>query len=1416
MNVPNWLSVTTVSSSIKITYQANPSDYRTATITVLVNGNTANGFTVKQGTPPPPPPPCTIIKEIGNHDFPTADTAYKDFPFRYSNCVFKPSAYEFTNASGGGALPAWVSVSKVGDAFRATVAENYSGTDREVVIRAVSVIGPSVSTTFRVTQTCIRTWYKDTDGDGYASLKVNRCVRPGNDYVAYEIPLGDCDDNNDALHPDTVWYANKDGDGFAANTVTQCAQPGLGYVLTVLPLGDCDDDNKLIHPNTIWYIDTDDDGFGEAENTVTQCTAPTGYVLNNGDRCPGESGPNDGCIFTNDNYIFTRVYQEEMTSSNDIQNAHDVIESIVYYDGIGRPKQQIAIKGSPNKKDMITHMEYDSYGRQAKQYLPYEANSDTGGLKAIDIDNDINSYYQNTYPEDFTGVSLTDVNAYSESIFEPSPLNRVTEQGAPGTSWKADKTSDTDHTIKYNWNTNSANEVVYFNVTFENGDTQKPQLAQNGYYPANQLFVTITKDENWKPSEGNNRTTKEFTDKLGQVVLKRTYNSGVAHDTYYVYDRFNNLTFVLPPKVDVTDGVSETELAEVCYQYKYDYRNRLIEKKIPGKGWEYIVYNKFDQPIMSQHAGLRKENSGSPADGWFFTKYDAFGRVIYTGLSAEGSNRHILQSRANSNSNEPYETKITTPITIDRIPVYYTKDAYPITSVYQMYTINYYDTYDFDIAGLNNPGTVYGAAVSNRTQSLPTGTKVRVMDTNDWITTVTYYDDKSRPIYVASKNEYLETTDIVENKLDFAGRVLETKTTHIKDGNAAIVTIDSFTYDHMGRLLTQTQQINDQDKEQIVSNVYNKIGQLVSKKVGGIVTASGSTAVSSLQEVNYTYNIRGWLTEINDVENLGNDLFSFAIDYDGGINPLYNGNISKTAWQTANDNITRSYDYTYDALNRITSGTSDNGRYNLSNVTYDKMGNILTLDRKGHLDGNAASFGDMDNLSYIYDNNKLLKVTDTANKDHGFKDGTNTNNDYSYDANGNLLVDHNKNISGIVYNYFNLPTRVNVNGARQYIQYVYDVTGTKLKKIVTEDSSRTTTEYAGNYIYKNGQLEFFNHSEGYIEPVIPTGSTTISTFDYIYQFKDHLGNIRLSYKDVDKDGSITQSEIIEEKNYYPFGLTHEGYNNIMLSEHPYGYNGKEEQNELGLNWIDYGARNYNASLGRWMNIDPIAEVYYGINPYGYVFNNPVQLFDPDGMRVEYVRQEGQSREEFRQARREFKRRNRQLSRESKTHKANFTQLKKSKNTHSISFNKGKGSSVEQVGTKNKETGNDTNISIDLDQKSDGDQGNKFVIAHELVHAVEDDKGTSSPFELKIELDNLSPVRTTFENNAKNREFDEEQAGHVENIIRGEVSVSTGVKVPLRETVEFKVETFFLGKYDQKIESVKVIRKNYKYYENPKN
>jgi len=990
---------------------------------------------------------------------------------------------------------------------------------------------------------------------------------------------------------------------------------------------------------TLWYADTDNDGLGDPNVTITSCTQPSGYVANNSDQCPTSYGPaaNNGCpwgtVLSDENYIYTIIPQKEATNMSELVSSDSVIRNITYFDGLGRAKQSIAIKQSATSKDIITHIEYNGLGQLEKTYLPYvPTSSGSDGLYRTSALDSTNSFY-NVAKYDNT------LNPYSQKTVEASPLGRVFEQTAPGNDWKIGTTflpkgySD-GHTIKLEYDTNIASEVKQYSVSlsFAN-NTYTPTLVDDGYFSINVLAKTILKDENWTNTQTHikDHTTEEFKNKQGQVVLKRTYNNSVAHNTYYVYDSYGNLTYVLPPKVVTSDGVSTSELSELTYQYIYDNKNRLVEKKIPGKGWEYIVYDKLDRPILTQDVNQRNhENSNNqPEAQWLFIKYDQLGRSAYKGLMTQNISRTSLQVNATATSSQYVSRQGLN--TIAGATIYYDNTAFPTANITELYTINYYDDYGFDLAGSVQPasvGVIYGKTLTSNVKGLATGSKVRVLGTIDWITTISYYDDKARPIYIYSFNAFLNTTDLIESKLDFVGKVKETTTTHTNTNStlATFSIIDKFAYDHAGRLLSQKQTTGTHVEEVIVANTYDELGQLTSKKVGG------TNAQSGLQTVDYTYNVRGWLTNINDVSNIGTDLFAFNLKYNDisiTSKKLFNGNISQTNWKTATINntgntVSNQYTYEYDALNRVTSGIDDTDHYNLTSVSYDKNGNILNLQRKGHTTVAATAFNTIDNLSYYYNGNQLHSVTDSSGYITGFNDGNSSdstysngggNDDFNYDDNGNMIKDANKGITSILYNHLNLPTDVTING--QHILYTYDATGVKLRKVV----SGNTTDYAGNYIYKNNILQFFNHGEGYVQ-------NNSGTFSYVYQYKDHLGNVRLSYSDKNGNGSILVSsdlntnELVEESNYYPFGLKHKGYNTITnggnATAQKYLFGGKELQDDVvggsSLDWYDITARNYDPALGRWMNIDPLAEQMRRHSPYNYAFDNPIFFIDPDGMK----------------------------------------------------------------------------------------------------------------------------------------------------------------------------------------------------------
>ena len=1063
--------------------------------------------------------------------------------------------------------------------------------------------------TVNITNIAPQTFYRDADGDGYGNpvSSIYYSVKPTG-YVTNNSDYDDTTVNITNIAPQT-FYRDADADGFGNSNISlyYSVNPA-GYVTNNQ---DCNDADDSVNPNTKWYADNELDGLGDPSNFVQQCTKPAGdYVRDNTDNCPLVAGTSPDCTSlaspsSDHNYIITTTYKQPTESILSNPSPDKAQVNITYFDGLGRPIQQVANKQSNSGQDIVTHIGYDDFGRQTQEYLPYAATSANMAYDVNAATNTINFY--NTQKYENTG------NPFSEKSFEDSPLNRVLKQAAPGSPWAM----GSGHEIKLDYQANTATEVKLYkaNTSWQAGlGLYDISFSDDGNYPANELSKNITYDENTgaSPSETSGATV-EFKNKEGQVVLKRTYDSGDKHDTYYVYDTYGNLTYVIPPKA--AGAINNEILDGLCYQYKYDYRNRLVEKKLPGKQWEFIVYDKLDRPVATGPAFSPFKDE--TAQGWLITKYDAFGRPVYTGWSSQSSSsatRKSLQDAQNT-ATVLFETKGTSG-TIEGIAVNYSNAIAPTN--FKLLTVNYYDDYAYPNAPVI-PASVEGETVLVNVKGLATGNWTRVITVAPATlgeTTTTFYDNKGRPIRIQSQN-HLGGYTKTDSKLDFSGKTLYTITRHKRtSGDNELSIREEFTYSPQDRLLTHTHQINGGAVQLLASNSYDALGQLESKDVG-------NTGGNLRQKVDYKYNIRGWLTAINDTNDLQQnsdpvDLFAFKINYNNQpgnseIDALYNGNIAETFWKTASDYSLRSYGYQYDDLNRLKNAIyrkpndaiSTSGAYNES-LVYDKNGNIKSLQRYGDSDAPSVVFK-IDELTYGYLNensNQLAKVTDGpgGNNNKGFIDGNKTGDDYAYDVNGNMISDKNKNITNIQYNQLNLPKKITF-GTSGTIEYIYNATGQKLEKIVTDNSVVTSTNYLGGFQYKNNVLEFFPTAEGYVK-------NDSGILSYVFQYKDHLGNVRISYA----KNPVTQVlEIIDENNYYPFGLKHEPYNGYLLTNNKYKYNGKELQDELQLNVYDYGARNYDPAIGRWMNIDPLAEKGRRWSPYNYAMDNPVYFIDPDGM-----------------------------------------------------------------------------------------------------------------------------------------------------------------------------------------------------------
>jgi len=400
-------------------------------------------------------------------------------------------------------------------------------------------------------------------------------------------------------------------------------------------------------------------------------------------------------------------------------------------------------------------------------------------------------------------------------------------------------------------------------------------------------------------------------------------------------------------------------------------------------------------------------------------------------------------------------------------------------------------------------------------------------------------------------------------------------------------------YDHAGRLLRVYHAINGAAETQIAEYTYNELGQQVAKNLHRKPDATFAQTLSQ------RYNERGWLTSLTA------NLFQMQLDYVQSsipsYAPQYNGNISAITWTHLSE-PGKAYRFSYDRLSRLANAESFSlptpSTYTLDNairegnISYDANGNILTLLR------NQAGIA-ADNLSYRYEGNRLRSVVDasTDNTENYFKDNGQPliNNDYGYDECGRLTSDANKGITSVTYNNNSLPIRIE-KSATQFYQMVYDEAGTLRRKVVTNGAVVNTTDYVAGFQYENNTLDFIPQPEGFVK------SNPDGTFTYMYAIRDHLGSTRVV---VNQDGTLSQ-----KNDYYPFGQ--EIYRVTGGAQWNYKYNGKENQIALGLNWNNYGARYYDAQLGRWHVVDPRTDELYSFTPYNYVLGNPIKLNDPDG------------------------------------------------------------------------------------------------------------------------------------------------------------------------------------------------------------
>ena len=505
------------------------------------------------------------------------------------------------------------------------------------------------------------------------------------------------------------------------------------------------------------------------------------------------------------------------------------------------------------------------------------------------------------------------------------------------------------------------------------------------------------------------------------------------------------------------------------------------------------------------------------------------------------------------------------------------------TSASMVYIQNYYDDYSF-AGGSGFPTASFTKDTSGHGKGFLTGSSITVFGTDMKIYVAHYYDIKGRETKTVQSN-LLGGYDVTVTTYTFTDKPATVTHTHTANGKSTWTEAYTYTYDHANRI-SKVQHTFGGTTITLYDALYDDFGRLMTKSLHG----------STTNKLTYTYNLRGWLTEITGAR------FTQNMYYNTGVGTAkYNGSISSMTWKAGNESTVRGYKFTYDGLDRLLNATygegeqlnSNSGRYSENVTGYDKNGNITGLERYGR--SGYSSYGMCDALTYTLNGNQMTRVDDlvsigAGNDETDFKDAVKQANEYTYDANGNLTKDLNKGITGITYNCLNLPNAVTFSDGST-ITYIYSADGTKLRTVHKIGSVTTTTDYCGNVIYENNTAKLLLTGEGYI---------SLSDKKYHYYLQDHQGNNRVV---VDKDGNVK-----ETNHYYPFGGVFASTGSVQ----PYKYNGKELDTKKGLNWYDYGARMYDPALGRWHVVDPLAEKYCGVSPYTYCKNNPILRIDIDG------------------------------------------------------------------------------------------------------------------------------------------------------------------------------------------------------------
>lgn len=858
----------------------------------------------------------------------------------------------------------------------------------------------------------------------------------------------------------------------------------------------------------------------------------------------------------------------------------DKIQITTYYDGLGRPIQSVSKETSEISTntwaDMTGFNEYDIAGRVPKSYLSYPSTTTIGKFK-VNAKTEQATYIQNTFSESVNAPT------YTLTTFESSPFNRVFNVKKPGDGWLTSPGSS----FQYEFNT-AAEHIKIWKIGF--AETDIPYV--DGEYGEGKLYKAVSVDEKqmkvyeYKDFSGNLILKKV---QLNNIVSDNSNTGWLC--TFYVYDDLGQLRSTITPKAvsyleQHSWSFASTDVyKELCFYEYFDERGRTVIKHSAGAGEIHLVYDKRNRLVLSQDERQRNRTNKQ----WAFYLYDGENRQLVSGLYDNTNDRNTLQYTYMPNQNfGDVQVNINTgsseTITVNN-PVAgsstYCMGCTANTTFIN--SVTYYDNYNYSGAknftmGFAFPSTsnpyVEPSQNSGRVLGMETGSKVRVLDSHhddlnynqQFLTTTAYFDEKGRALQGLTDN-IKGGVDYATMQYDFSGKTLSVYERQFFTGleSGKLITVTQLEYNVIGQLKSTSKQYYSLPTKKIASYKYDAYGRLSEKMLSPDFNSN-----AGIETLKYEYNLNGLLIGINkdyalSVSNSDqwNHYFGMYLGYDNKDNKFadkqYNGNLTGIIWKTQGDNNPRKYDYVYDNADRLTGAnflqretpgdvnwSNATVDFSMSNVQYDENGNLTTLNHKGIIPGNTSTVF-VDKLEYTYLtvgggawSNKLNSVLDNSpglgSTNNGllgdFKNETyNSPGSYSYDLNGNMVMDNNKKIrigsgNGIDYNYMDKPQKITIEN-KSITEFIYDAAGNKLGKKLTNTQTNgvTINWYNAGFVYVETAnptavaLQYISHEEGRVRVYTPVNQPRIALGNYVnlpdglkgvFEFfvKDNLQNIR--------------------------------------------------------------------------------------------------------------------------------------------------------------------------------------------------------------------------------------------------------------------------------------------------------------------